>query len=300
MDQFGNTDQKESRLGDTIEPSNGCFPVSAEYHILKGNKKKASLQNFKGPIFEMVILLEGTADIHLEKEGKDTRCLNVSSGMFFLHLNHGQWRSSITPQNRTAKILHLFYECNSLYSFIGVKDFRPAHSNIRTETMASGIVAPPPPTMSSIIADIYLLLENNKNDKMHLTLKALELLWVFFSSDFSKPEKKINSNDLIAIRKSVDILKNNLGSPPCLNELAKSVGMSASKFKILFPKIYGMPPYEYLRQKKMEKAMSLLLNSEMNVTEVAMEVGYNSLSHFSKAFFKAHRIKPSRVGKHKR
>ncbi len=132
---------------------------------------------------------------------------------------------------------------------------------------------------------------------MYLTLKALELLWLFFSSDFSKIEKNINSNDLIAIRKSVVILKDNMESPPCLNELAKEVGMSASKFKVLFPRIYGMPPYEYLRQKKMEKAMSLLLNSEMNVTEVAMEVGYSSLSHFSKAFFKAYKIKPSRVRK---
>jgi AraC-like DNA-binding protein len=41
---------------------------------------------------------------------------------------------------------------------------------------------------------------------------------------------------------------------------------------------------QYLRQIRMERAAELLLGGRHNVTEVAMEVGYSSLSHFSKAF----------------
>ncbi len=41
---------------------------------------------------------------------------------------------------------------------------------------------------------------------------------------------------------------------------------------------------QYVRQLRMERAADLLLSGRHNVTEAAMEVGYSSLSHFSKAF----------------
>ncbi|PIE63012.1 MAG: hypothetical protein CSA25_02295, partial [Desulfobacter postgatei] len=233
MDRLEDTNKENFPTGDTSGISEGFFPVSAEYISLKENKKekKASLLNFNGPVFEMVISVKGGVDIHL-KQKKETRRLNVSAGMFFLCLNHSHSSCSITTKDREAKILHLFYSCDALYSFIGVKDLPPVNSKISTKTMELGIVQQPSPPMSTIVADLYFLIENKTDDKMYLTLKALELLWLFFSSDFSKTEKNINSNDLIAIRKSVVILKDNMESPPCLNELAKEVGMSASKFKV--------------------------------------------------------------------
>ncbi len=39
-----------------------------------------------------------------------------------------------------------------------------------------------------------------------------------------------------------------------------------------------------LRKLRMERAAELLKSGKCNVTEAAMEVGYNSLSHFSQAF----------------
>ena len=41
---------------------------------------------------------------------------------------------------------------------------------------------------------------------------------------------------------------------------------------------------QYVRRLRMERAAELLLTGKHNVTEAAMEVGYSSLSHFSKAF----------------
>jgi len=47
----------------------------------------------------------------------------------------------------------------------------------------------------------------------------------------------------------------------------------------------------------MEKAMSLLKSGQMNVTETAYEVGYNSLSHFAGLFARHFGIKPSEIYK---
>ena len=46
----------------------------------------------------------------------------------------------------------------------------------------------------------------------------------------------------------------------------------------------GQTMTQHLRQLRMERAAELLKSREYNVTEVALEVGYSSLSHFSAAF----------------
>jgi AraC-like DNA-binding protein len=77
--------------------------------------------------------------------------------------------------------------------------------------------------------------------------------------------------------------------------LAGQAGVSVSKLKLLFHRVCGVPPFGYLRRVRMEKARELLIYSRMNVTEVALEVGYTSLSHFSKAFTAHYGMSPSQV-----
>ncbi|MEA1932868.1 MAG: helix-turn-helix transcriptional regulator [Thermodesulfobacteriota bacterium] len=49
----------------------------------------------------------------------------------------------------------------------------------------------------------------------------------------------------------------------------------------------------YLRKLRMEKAMDLIRHGEMNITEIAYDIGYNSISPFSKIFAEYFGIKPS-------
>ncbi|MEI8080957.1 MAG: helix-turn-helix transcriptional regulator, partial [Actinomycetes bacterium] len=51
-----------------------------------------------------------------------------------------------------------------------------------------------------------------------------------------------------------------------------------------FSREMGLTIPQYLRQIRMERAAELLKSGKCNVTEAALEVGYNSLSHFSHAF----------------
>lgn len=91
-----------------------------------------------------------------------------------------------------------------------------------------------------------------------------------------------------AARERVDkarlILRENLQEPPNLEELGKQVGCSPFYLSRLFSQEAGMTIQQYIRQIRMERAAELLRTGKCNVTEAAMEVGYNSLSHFSSAF----------------
>jgi AraC-like DNA-binding protein len=59
---------------------------------------------------------------------------------------------------------------------------------------------------------------------------------------------------------------------------------SLSTFKREFRKHYGVSPGRWLLDRRLEHSASLLLTTEMSVTEVMLECGFEDLSHFSRAF----------------
>ena len=80
------------------------------------------------------------------------------------------------------------------------------------------------------------------------------------------------------------ILKERLAEPPPLEELAKTVGCSPFYLSRQFSQEMGLTIQQFIRQVRMERAAELLRTGKCNVTEAALEVGYNSLSHFSSVF----------------
>ena len=82
----------------------------------------------------------------------------------------------------------------------------------------------------------------------------------------------------------VEILRSNLETPPNLRELGKLVGCSPFYLSRTFSKETGKTIPQYLRRLRIERAADLLASGRTNVTEAAIEVGYNSMSHFSQAF----------------
>ena len=86
------------------------------------------------------------------------------------------------------------------------------------------------------------------------------------------------------VERTAAILRTHLADPPDIEALGAQVGCSSFYLSRLFSKEMGMTIPQYVRQIRMERAAELLLGGRHNVTEAAMEVGYSSLSHFSKAF----------------
>jgi AraC-like DNA-binding protein len=86
------------------------------------------------------------------------------------------------------------------------------------------------------------------------------------------------------VERATEILRQQLTEPPTLGELGRKVGCSPFHLSRTFSREMGMTIPQYLRQLRMERAAELLKSGRCNVTEAALEVGYNSLSHFSHAF----------------
>lgn len=71
-----------------------------------------------------------------------------------------------------------------------------------------------------------------------------------------------------------------------LAQVAKSVNTSVFYFCKLFKKATGVNFTEYVSRSRVEKAKNLLLNPNLRVSEIAYEVGFQSLTHFNRVFKK--------------
>lgn len=81
------------------------------------------------------------------------------------------------------------------------------------------------------------------------------------------------------------LLERDLENPPTLEMLAAEAGCGAFHLSRMFSQSTGQTIPQYLRDIRLEKAARLLREGRANVTEAATAVGYQSLSHFSKAFW---------------
>ncbi|MCI0351101.1 MAG: helix-turn-helix domain-containing protein [Acidobacteriales bacterium] len=71
-----------------------------------------------------------------------------------------------------------------------------------------------------------------------------------------------------------------------LEQVAKSVHMSTFYFCKMFHKSTGVNFTEYVSRVRIEKARNLLLNPNLRISEIAYEVGFQSLTHFNRVFKK--------------
>lgn len=90
------------------------------------------------------------------------------------------------------------------------------------------------------------------------------------------------------------ILRAEMCTPPTLDELAKRLNISPFYLSRLFTRITGETISSRLRRLRVEYAAELLLAGTHNVSEAALDVGYSSFGHFSRAFRQVIGISPSR------
>jgi AraC family transcriptional activator of pyochelin receptor len=130
--------------------------------------------------------------------------------------------------------------------------------------------------------------------RLYLEAKALELLALRFSRGTDRRDADpLDTYEASLIREAAEVLVREMAHPPSLVELARRVGLNDFKLKAGFKQVFGTTAFGYLYERRMERARHLLEAGEMNVGEVALEVGYASPSRFAAAFKKRFGIRPS-------
>jgi AraC-like DNA-binding protein/quercetin dioxygenase-like cupin family protein len=80
-------------------------------------------------------------------------------------------------------------------------------------------------------------------------------------------------------------LRSRLADPPALPEMAERVGLSPAHFAVVFKQETGMTPLEFVTSARIDEAGARLRSgSRVNVTDVALDLGFSSSQYFSLVF----------------
>jgi AraC-like DNA-binding protein len=80
--------------------------------------------------------------------------------------------------------------------------------------------------------------------------------------------------------------------PLSVADLARETGMSRAHFSREFKRTFGESPHAYVLTRRLERAASLLRNTDRPVTEVCLAVGWESLGSFGASFRRIYGVAP--------
>src|SRR5258708_5093319 len=78
-----------------------------------------------------------------------------------------------------------------------------------------------------------------------------------------------------------------------IRALSANVSLSPRRLAHLFRVELGVPPRQYLKALRMDRAQSLLHTSFLSVKEITFQSGFTNVSHFVRDFKKLHGATPS-------
>ena len=278
-----------SAVGEGWRPLFGHFRnlgFSFEWHNFRCDEPLNWARSFHPGSVELCLNLAGRATV---SDGQETIELSAQT-LAFYHQSHpslvairhkGDLHQFITVEFAPDFLVkHLAERADSLHPLVrGV---------VRRESTKS-VVAAPERLGTALLAVVESLRHPPvfaPAQAVWFQSKAVELAAQLF---FRPPEGELFcTRAQRAARERVEraraILRERMSSPPPLEELGRLVGCSPFYLSRLFSQEVGMTIQQFVRQIRMERAAELLRTGQCNVTEAALEVGYNSLSHFSSVF----------------
>jgi AraC-like DNA-binding protein len=106
-------------------------------------------------------------------------------------------------------------------------------------------------------------------------------LFVYFAEDAMRSRQNDAFQQLIRARAFID---QHADLPLDLEQIARQASFSRYHFLRLFRSTFDQTPHQYLTQRRIERAKSLLAAGELSITEVCFAVGFQSLGSFSALF----------------
>lgn len=119
-----------------------------------------------------------------------------------------------------------------------------------------------------------------------ISLKIKELILLLVRTEENSDKIRMIFRELFSPTQVnfLEVIESSLFENLSLQELASLCRMSLSSFNRKFKEIFKESPANYLKKEKIEKAKRLLAGTDLRVTEVSWECGFEEVSHFTKVF----------------
>ena len=227
------------------------------------------------PMSELLYVQKGA--LHSVADG---RKVYLQQGDFVIYAPN-QWHMQYADTDVTPRCLRVFFEMNGDLSALQNRKF----------------------TAAGVMAQLFDLLlqeqerKENYADEMILTLLN-QLILILLRQVEGKPlpDNRMKGEYRI-IHQTQVFVSAHVWEDLSVPFVARHVDMSPSYLTALFQKHLSISPGEYIRRVKLQESKRLIRENKLNFTEIAAELQYSTVHHFSRQFKEKFGMTPSEYAK---
>lgn len=136
---------------------------------------------------------------------------------------------------------------------------------------------------------------DSRGNTLESSVEMTGALYTALAFYLSISPSTVDENDIQAsyVKKATDYIAANYSYPITIEEIADYVGISRSHLFRVFREHLDCSPKDYLTDHRIRQACTLLKNTSLSVTAIALSTGFENNLYFSKAFRKEIGISPS-------
>ncbi|MCH1624132.1 AraC family transcriptional regulator [Fredinandcohnia quinoae] len=117
------------------------------------------------------------------------------------------------------------------------------------------------------------------------------------SKSLSSQKYNMRLRNLNRLNKVIEYIDENYNEQHSVEEMAQLANLSTYYFCRLFKSATGKSLVQYINDLRIEKAHYLLMNTDMNITEIALQTGFTNVNYFSRYYKNTKHISPSSMRK---
>lgn len=130
------------------------------------------------------------------------------------------------------------------------------------------------------------------------TMGLIGHLYLFFDALIRSCSLPVSSSNRkmsdYYIKEAIHYVEQNFANDISVESIAEILGINRTYFGKIFKKSTGKSPQQFIIEYRMTKACSLLQQTNMTVTEISRQIGYENPFHFSRAFKQIYNVSPSK------
>ena len=262
--------------GQTQKPARSALRAEAIYASFSREEERAFL--FSGgtsPMAELLYVEQGS--LHSVADG---RMIHLQQGDFVIY-GSKQWHMQYADTDVAPRCLRIFFEMRGDWSPLVNRKF----------------------TASGKVLDLLLQLQQEQErtelyaDEMILALLNQLLLLLMRQVETMGPVDHRMKGEYRIIRQMQMYVSTHIWEDLSVPFVARQVNMSPSYLTALFHKHLDIAPAEYIRRIKLQESKHMIRENKLNFTEIAAELQYSTVHHFSRQFKEKFGMTPSEYAK---
>jgi AraC-like DNA-binding protein len=202
-----------------------------------------------------------------------------------IYTTGGHCKVTLAPGHHSVILIKL--PPNFLNNFSNaIFQFQDLFSSAKSDTSPDLNEPMPIPYQAHGLLDQIFTYQNRDLQETYLYIKIVEMVALFFDQITSRKSSVIKDDLLVAIQHAQKVIQKNVQKNWSLDLLAATVNLSRKKLILGFKKYFDMSPIQYVYNQRLNKALTLLRDTNLSIIDISIKVGYKHPQNFSQAFSK--------------